>query len=272
MFRIAACALLMAAFAPAMALAQAYPGATPVARTTAPSQLDALVRDREVAERFRRGLDAEARADWRTSAAEFTRVVSLDPAEPRGSTARYDLGIAQTHLGQYAAAEASFDEALRRDPGFAAAAANLVETALQAGDLPGARRAADRFVAIAPTSLRARYSRGLVALRQNDLATARVDFAALTAASPSYALAHYNLAVTEVRSGDYAAAQTELQAALALSPSYARARFALATLMLRADHRAEASANLTRVIQDADDPSLRALALSLRERLSGSPQ
>ncbi len=271
MFRIAACALLVTAFAPTIVLAQAYPAATPVARTTSPAQLDALARDREVVERFRRGLDAAAKSDWKTSAAEFTRVVALDPAEPRGSTAQYNLGIAQAHLGQFAAAEAAFGEALKRDPGFAAAAANLVDTALQAGDLALARTAADRFIAIAPTSLRARYSRGLVALKQNDLASARADFAALSAAAPSYALAHYDLAVTEVRSGDYAAAQTELKAALALSPGYARARFALATLLLRADHRAEANANLARVIQDADDPSLRALALSLRDRLN-APQ
>ncbi|HEV8019720.1 MAG TPA: tetratricopeptide repeat protein, partial [Candidatus Lustribacter sp.] len=84
--------------------------------------------------------------------------------------------------------------------------------------------------------------------------------------------AHYDLAVVEVRAGDYAAAQNELQAALALSPSYARARFALATLMVRADRRAEASANLARVMQDADDPTLRALAGSLRQRLDASPQ
>ena len=272
MLRTGICALLLTALSPAAALAQAYPAATPVARTTAAAQLDAVARDREVVERFRRGLDAAAKADWRTSATEFTRVVSLDPPEPRGSTAQYDLGIAQSHLGEYAAAEAAFDEALRRDPGFAAAAANLVETALAAGDLTRARRAADRFVAIAPASLRARYSRGLVALKQNDLATARTDFAMVTAASPAYALAHYDLAVTEIRAEDYTAAQTELQAALALSPGYARARFALATLMLRADRRAEASADLARVIQDADDPSLRALAVTLRERLTGVPQ
>ena len=96
---------------------------------------------------------------------------------------RDSLGIAQAHLGDYGGAETSFDEALRRDPGFAAAAANLVETALQAGDLERARAAADRFVAIAPSSLRARYSRGLVALRQNDLSAARTDFAALVAAA-----------------------------------------------------------------------------------------
>lgn len=272
MLRFVAWTLLAAAFVPATVSAQAYPGAAPAPRTTAAAQLDALARDREVAERFRRGLDAAARADWRTSAAEFTRVVSLDPPEPRGSTAHYDLGIAQAHLGAYAAAAGSFDEALKRDPGFAAAAANSVEVALQAGDAARARHAADRFIAIAPSSLRAHYARGLVALQQNDLATARADFAALTAASPSYALAHYDLAVVDVRSGDYAAAQTELQAALALSPGYARARFALATLLVRANRNAEASADLSRVIQDADDPALRALAVSLRDQLAGLPQ
>jgi tetratricopeptide (TPR) repeat protein len=271
MLRTGACALLLA-FAPSLALAQAYPAATPVARTTAPAQLDALARDREVVERFRRGLDAESKADWSSAVAEFTRVVSLAPPEPRGSTALYDLGIAQVHTGANAAAEISFTEALRRDPGFAAAAANLVEAALAAGDVPGARRAADRFVAMAPASLRARYSRGLVALKQNDLATARTDFAAMTASAPEYAIAHYDLAVTEIRAGDFSTAQGELQLALSLSPGYARARFALATLMLRSDHRAEASADLARVIQDADDPSLRALAVSLRQRLTGVQQ
>jgi tetratricopeptide (TPR) repeat protein len=198
--------------------------------------------------------------------------VSLDPPEPRGSTARYDLGIAQARLGQFGPAETSFADALRLDPGFAAAAANLVETALDAGDVAGARRAADQFVAMAPASLRARYSRGLVALKQSDFNTARADFAMVTAASPEYALAHYDLAVTEIRAGDYASAQTELQAALALTPGYARARFALATILLRSDRRAEASADLARVIQDAEDPSLRALAVTLRQRLTGVQQ
>ena len=67
----------------------------------------------------------------------------------------------------------------------------------------------------------------------------------------------------------YAAAQTELEAALALSPGYSRARFALATLMLRANRRDEASADLTRVMHEAEDPSLRALANSLNDRLTG---
>lgn len=272
MLRLAVCALLLTVLSPSPALAQAYPAATPAARTTSPAQLDAIARDREVVERFRRGLDAAGKADWKTSATEFARVVALDPAEPRGSTARYNLGIADAHIGAYPAAEDAFEGALKLDPGFAAAAANLVETALMAGDTTRARRAADQFIAIAPTSLRARYSRGLVALKQNDYATARTDFAAVTAASPSYALAHYDLAVTEIRAGNYAAAQNELQSALALSPGYARARFALATLMLRDNRRAEASVDLLRVARDAEDPSLRALANTLNERLAGSRQ
>src|SRR6202012_2653594 len=85
MLRLPALALLAVALAPSAFGPQAYPAATPVARTTAPAQLDALARAREVSERFRRGLDAAAKNDWRTSAAEFTRVVSLDPPEPRGS-------------------------------------------------------------------------------------------------------------------------------------------------------------------------------------------
>jgi len=250
--------------------AQAYPAATPVARTTSPAQLDAVARDREIVERFHRGLDAAAAGDWATSASEFDIVVRLDPPEPRGSTARYNRALARAHLGQYTAAEDDFTEALHRDAGFAAAAANLVETALLAGDLSRARAAADVLVAIAPSSLRAHYSRGLVALRQNDLTTARADFSILTAASPAYAVAHYDLAITEIRSARYEDAERELEAALALSPGYARARFTLATLMLRDDRRAEASADLERVEQDTDDPALRSLAISLRERIASA--
>ncbi len=57
-FRIAACALLTAAIAPTPVLAQAYPAATPMVRTVSPTQLDAIAHDREVVERFKRGLEA----------------------------------------------------------------------------------------------------------------------------------------------------------------------------------------------------------------------
>lgn len=249
------------------AFAQTYPGATPVPRTTDPSALAAQARDREVHERFARGVAAEQRSDWNAAATEFQKIIALDPPEPKGSTARYDLAIAQAQLGRDDAAASLLEDALHRDTRFAAAAANLVAVQLRRGDLAAARVAADRFVAIAPDAALARYSRGITALRTGDLTTARADFRALLAADPSYAVAHYDLALVEARAGHDDAAQAELERALALAPGYARARFALGTVLLRAGHRADARVAFDRCAHDAADPTLRALAIDLRDKL-----
>jgi Flp pilus assembly protein TadD len=249
------------------AAAQVYAPATAVPHTTDLARLRGLAIDREIHERFSRGLAAEERADWAAATTEFERIIILDPAEPRGSTARYDLAIARARSGDYARAIALLDEALRRDPGFLAAAANLVTVYTLAGDLDGARSAADRFVALAPASARARYERGILALRAGDLTTARGDFAALIAGDPAYAVAHYDAALVEIRGGAFDSAEIELQSALAISPSYARARFALGTVYARIGRRDDARAAFDRAARDASDLTLRTLALDLRDRL-----
>jgi tetratricopeptide (TPR) repeat protein len=249
------------------ALGQSYPAPTDIPHTTDLARLRALAVEREIHERFARGLDAEACGDWTAAAPEFERIIALDPPEPKGSTARYDLAIAQARSGNFRAAKRLLEEALDRDPGFSAAAANLVSVDVLAGDLAAARSAADRFVALAPASARARYERGIVALRDGDLATARTDFRALAAGDPAYAVAHYDLALTEIRSARFDAAESELDRALALDPGYARARFALATVLVRVGRRAEARAAFDRAARDASDVTLRSLALDLRDRL-----
>ena len=88
------------------ASAQTYSAPTPQARSTDPGTLVAQARAREVHERFARGVAAEERGDWSAAAQEFTRVVALDPPEPKGSSAHYDLALAQTHLGRDDAAVA----------------------------------------------------------------------------------------------------------------------------------------------------------------------
>ncbi len=268
MRRWIATALLPGFVAAAVAApAQTYSGTTPQPRSTDPGALVARARAREVHERFLRGVAAEERGDWNSAAQEFERVVALDPPEPKGSSARYDLALAQTHLGRDDAAVALLEEALHRDPRFAAAAANLVAVELRRGDLGGARRAADRYLALAPGAVLARYGRGLAALRAGDLAAAREDFRALIDADPSYATAHYDLAVVELRAGRDDAARAELEHALALAPNYARASFALGTVLVRAGRRADARVAFDRCARDADDPALRALAIDLRDRL-----
>src|SRR5262249_26321549 len=148
-----------------VAFAQTYPSTTPVPRTTSAPALRALATQREVEERFRIGLDALAGHDWKGAADEFTRVVTLDPPEPKGSTARYHLAIAAANLGRYDGAASQLRDAIALDPGFLAAMANLVAVDLQRGDLKEARSVADRFIALAPDSARALYARGIVALR-----------------------------------------------------------------------------------------------------------
>ena len=111
--------------------------------------------------------------------------------------------------------------------------ANLIAVDLARGDLREARSIADRYVALAPDSARALYSRGIVALQAGDAATAREDFGKLLHGNPSYAVAHYDLALAEERLGRYDAAERELDSALSLAPGYARARFALGVVLLR---------------------------------------
>jgi len=267
MLRRLLCALVLAGLSAGAAWAQGYPAPASVPRTTDPARLRAQALDREIHERFSRGLAAEAREDWSAAIPEFERIIVLDPPEPRGSTARYDLAIARARSGDFPHAITLLEAALERDPGFTAAAANLVTVNTLAGNLDAARAAADRFVALAPASARARYERGIIALRAGDLATARSDFRVLIAGDPAYAVAHYDLALVEIRSEAFPAAELELESALALAPAYARARFALGTVLLRLGRRADARTAFDRAAQDASDLALRALALDLRDRL-----
>lgn len=253
----------------AVAFAQTYPSMTPVPRTTSAPELRALATQREVEERFRIGLDDLAGHDWKGAADEFARIVALNPPEPKGSTARYDLAIADAQLGRYDDAALALRAAIALDPGFLAAMANLVSVDIERGDLHEARGVADRFLALAPDSARALYARGIVALQAGDSATAREDFGKLLQANPAYAVAHYDLALAEERLGHLDSAERELHAALALSPAYARAEFALGAVLLRQGRRSEARDAFVKTLRDAaGDPALQNIAAAMRDSIT----
>ncbi len=261
---------LLAASAENWASAQTYNPATPVPRTTSAPALRWFAIQREVEERFKIGLDAEARGDWPAAAAEFERVAQLRPPEPKGSTAWYDLAIAYANLHRYDDAARSLRAALTLDREFLAAMANLIAVDLARGDLQEARTIADRYVALDPQSARALYSRGLVALQNGDAATARDDFGKLLHTNPAYAIAHYDLALAEERLGNYDAAERELRTALELSPPYARARFALGVVLLRQGRHGAARDAFARAMADAaGDPALKNVAAAMRDAIKG---
>jgi len=260
--------LLISAGAVRLAQAQDYPSAAPAPRTTSMPALHAIARGRSVHERFVRGVAAEQRSDWAAAAGEFERIIALSPGEPQNSTAHYDLGIAYANLQRLDDAARQFEIALTADPGFLAAMANLIAVDLARGNVPEARKIADRFVASAPDSARALYARGIVALRSGDFSIARTDFSQLLRNDPQYALAHYNLGVAQTHLGDYANAEREFTIALDLAPSYARARFALGTVFLREGKRAQARDAFERVSRDSNgDVALQNLASAMRDAI-----
>jgi len=266
--RVALLVLLCTAVSGALGYAQTYPMQTPVPRTTSLPALQAMAVSREVEERFRLGLAALGGGQNAQAAAEFQRIVALNPGEPRGSTAHYDAALAYAHLGRYGEAAQNLHAALALDPGFLAAMANLVAVDIARGDLTEARKIADRYVALDPDSARALYSRGIVALRAGDARTARDDFGKLLQANPAYAVAHYDLALAEERLGNDAAAERELRTALTLAPAYARAQLALGALLLKLGRRAEARDQFTRASHDANDPALQNLAAAMRDSIT----
>ncbi len=265
---IFAVAALPAAFTALPAAGQVYATPTPVPRATDAATLHQQAIRRAVHERFTLGLDALSHAGWSSAADEFEAVVALHPAEPQGSTAHYDLALADAHLKRYTQAAQELRAAIALDDGFLAAYANLVAVELDRGDLSAARTAADRFVAHAPDAARALYSRGIVALAAGDAATARADFQKLLENDPSYAIAHYDLGLAQVKIGDYPAAEREFTSALQLAPAYARARFSLGTVLLREGRRDDARAAFARAAVDAVDPTLRTLAVAMRDAVS----
>lgn len=245
-----------------------YESPAPVPETTSVPELHKAAVARAVVERFHLGLAALERRDYAAARSEFSAIVALDPPEPQGSTARYDLAIADVNLGNLRDAAQSLHRAIAADPGFLAAMANLVAVDLRLGDVRDARAVADRFAELAPDSARALYSRGLAALAGNDYSAARDDFSKLLRADPQYAVAHYDLGLAETKLGYYDEAEREFSNAVALAPAYARARFALGTVLLRSGNRNAARDAFDRAARDAgDDPSLRGLAIEMRDAI-----
>jgi Flp pilus assembly protein TadD len=250
------------------AAAQTYSPQRPLPRTTSMPALRALATQREIEERFKLGIDAEARGDWTAAVAEFKRIVALNPPEPKGSTAHYDLAIAYANLARYDDAATELRAAIALDPAFLAAMANLVSVDLSRGDLGEARRIADRYITLDPESARALYSRGIVALRAGDAATAREDFGKLLRNNASYAVAHYDLALAEERLGHYESAERELRTALTLAPAYARARFALGVVLLReGEHGAARNEFKQATVDAAGDPALQNISAAARDSI-----
>ncbi len=108
-------------------------------------------------------------------------------------------------------------------PALAATPVEQAQAQLNAGDLPGALKTLDKYLASAPQDAEARFTRGLVLVKLNKTDDAIKVFADLTRDYPQLPEPYNNLAVLYAQQGDYEKARDALEAALATHPAYATA-------------------------------------------------
>ncbi|GAC1620268.1 MAG: hypothetical protein NVS9B10_01820 [Nevskia sp.] len=106
---------------------------------------------------------------------------------------------------------------------FAATPVEETQALIQRGDLDGALKRIDRFLASSPQDAEGRFTRALILVKQNKLPDAIKAFTDLTHDYPQLPEPYNNLAVLYAQSGDYEKARDALEAALATNPSYATA-------------------------------------------------
>ncbi|MDB5985619.1 MAG: tetratricopeptide repeat protein [Nevskia sp.] len=149
---------------------------------------------------------------------------------------------------------------------FAATAVEEAQSLVAQGDLNGALKRLDRYLASSPQDAEARFTRGLVLVKLNKTPEAIKAFADLTRDYPQLPEPYNNLAVLYAQQGDYEKARAALEAALATHPSYATAHENLGDI-----YAALAGAAYNRALSlDAANQSVR-YKLSLISQLNGTP-
>ncbi len=108
-------------------------------------------------------------------------------------------------------------------PAFSATPVEQAQAQLSSGDLQGALKTLDKYLAGAPQDAEARFTRGLVLVKLNKAEDAIKMFADLTRDYPQLPEPYNNLAVLYAQLGDYEKARDALEAALATHPAYATA-------------------------------------------------
>ncbi|MEZ5403745.1 MAG: tetratricopeptide repeat protein [Bryobacteraceae bacterium] len=175
------------------------------------------------------GLVEHSLGDKAAAAAAFEKAAALDPDLPE---ARNSLGIVRSETGA-PGAEADFREAIRIQPAYADAHANLANLLAGAGDFEKARH----------------------------------HFEAALRIRPGDARTLYNFAMALGRARQYVEAQRQLEAALNADPEFGDARVLLAQMLLAKGDAVGAAANLRKAAAHPD-PTVRQRAAELLRQVS----
>jgi tetratricopeptide (TPR) repeat protein len=192
-------------------------------------------------------------ASGREVAAAFREAVRL---RPDFAEAHNNLGLVLVQSGDDPAGVAAFREAVRLQPDYSDAHANL-GAALVPTDAEDAVRELEKAVALAPTSVKARFNLAAAygASPKGGPAKEIEQLQKVIELDPAFARARVALGKAFLREGKVAEAVKELQEAARLSPESGEARYQLGLALARAGRPEEASSELKkgRDLAAADD-------------------
>ncbi|MSR61460.1 MAG: tetratricopeptide repeat protein [Planctomycetes bacterium] len=182
---------------------------------------------------------------WQDTRALFAHALEL---EPRNYLAQMKLGEVALAEGDIPSARTAFERSLAIHAGSPEALNNLALCHIQLGEYDAARRVLERAQRIDPQDYGTWINLGVVELEQQNFAAARALFARCLERRPSDAELHFDLGHLEHGQGNAAAAEERYLRALELRPEYAEAWSNLGQVRLGARRVAEALAAFERVV------------------------
>lgn len=182
----------------------------------------AVPRDRLAAEEvLARGSRWFGEGDYPAAIADFEAAIRLDPTY---ATAYNHRGACHQNLGRESAALADYDTAIRLDPQGPEAYANRAYIRQSRGRLDEALADYDEAIRLNARDARSLNNRGAIRRSRGDLDGALADFEAAIALEPSYAFPYRNRGLVEEARGGLASALADFDEAVRLDPGLTAAR------------------------------------------------
>lgn len=195
---------------------------------------------------YYKGFALDTLGEYDAAIANYDEALKLRPEDP---TILLALGQAYLDAGRYDDAADAFGRALAGLPEDSRALTGLAYLDLNSGDTEGARDKLGRALAADPGNALAMSYLGLLEMgaRKYDLARAHLENA--LALEPDNLTANYNLALIYAMQGEYAAAEKHFRAVLKRKPEDGEARFYLAAVLEAQGKYDEALAEAEKVVQ-----------------------
>ena len=170
------------------------------------------------------GWTIERNRVWATEFALWSDTAAKAPGNPRALTL---LGVAYTDRHEPDRAYEAFQAAIRANPDFHDAHANLGSALIGRGDLAGALEVFTRARALDSKNAEDAYHLGLIYYKLGRLEEAQREYEASLQLDPEDAETHNNLGAVYQAAGRWEAARAEYETALRLDPGLAAANYGL---------------------------------------------